>query len=151
MSHTETAGNAEKIMIYCFKKRRTEMTSSVNSVALARAASGRENKIRRAIMLTRVAVIVVALVCVIGLGGCYKGNIVSPSQPETQLDKNWGKSFEAAKYNQTLNPEADKNLAPVEGIEGSVAERIMEDYKKGEQKKESRPSAFGIMTQQSQY
>ena len=100
-------------------------------------------------MLTRVAVIVVAVVCVIGFVGCYKGNTVSPFEPESQLDKNWGRSFEAAKYNQILNPDADKNLAPVEGMQGPVSERIMEEYKKGgEQKKQTRPSGYGVMTLQ---
>jgi hypothetical protein len=103
-------------------------------------------------MLTRVAVIVVAVVCMVGFVGCYKGNIVSPFEPESQLDRNWGRSLEAAKYNQILNPEADKNLAPVEGLQGPVAERIYEEYKKGgEQKKQTRPSGFGVMTLQQQH
>jgi hypothetical protein len=97
-------------------------------------------------MLTRVAVIILAVLCTIGFLGCYK-NAANPLQPESQLDKNWGRSFEAAKYNQTLNPEAEKNLAPVEGLQGPVAERIMEDYKKGgEQKKQTQPSGVGVMT-----
>jgi hypothetical protein len=102
-------------------------------------------------MLTKVAVIVLAALCTIGFFGCYK-NPVNPLQPESQLDKNWGRSFEAAKYNQTLNPQAEKNLAPVEGLQGPVAEKIMEDYKKGgEQKKQAQPSGFGVLSIQQQH
>ena len=102
-------------------------------------------------MLTRLAVILLVLFCTIGFFGCSKGNIVNPIQPESRLEKNWGRSFEAAKYNQTLNPEAEKNLAPVEDLEGPNAERIMESYKKGdEQKKQATPSGFGVMTIQQQ-
>jgi len=102
-------------------------------------------------MLTRMAVILLVFLCTIGFFGCYKGNTSNPLQPESQLDKNWGRSFEAAKYNQTLNPEAEKNLAPAEGLDGSVAERVMEGYKKGvDEKKEAKPSGMGVMTIQQQ-
>ncbi len=40
-----------------------------------------------------------------------------PVYEETLLDKNWGRSVETAKYNQILNPDAGKNLTPVEGLE----------------------------------
>ena len=103
-------------------------------------------------MLNRLAVILLVLFCTIGFFGCSKGNIVNPIQPESQLDKNWGRSFEAAKYNQTLNPDAEKNLAPVEGLDGPVAERVMEGYKKGvDQKKQSKSSRMGTITIQGQY
>ena len=51
-----------------------------------------------------------------------------PVYQETLLDKNWGRSVESAKYNQILNPDAGKNLTPVEGLddqlpEGGVARR----------------------------
>ena len=102
-------------------------------------------------MLTRLAVTLLVLLCTIGFFGCSKGNIVNPIQPESRLEKNWGRSFEAAKYNQVLNPEAEKDLAPVEGLEGPVAERIMEGYQKdSDQKKQAKPSGFGVMTIQQQ-
>ena len=109
------------------------------------------NKVKGETMLNRLAVILLVLFCTIGFFGCSKGNIVNPIQPESQLDNNWGRSFEAAKYNQTLNPDAEKNLAPVEGLEGPVAERVMEDHEKGgEQKKQAKPSGVGVMTIQQQ-
>ena len=99
-------------------------------------------------MLTKIAVIGMAALLTIGIFGCSKGNISNPLQTESQLDNNWGRSFEAAKYNQTLNPEAGKNLKPVEGIQGTAAEKIMEGYTKDafEEKKQSDSSAFGVLT-----
>ncbi len=55
----------------------------------------------------------------------------------TLLDKNWGKSFESAKSDQILNPEAGQNLNPVVGLDGQAAERTLETYRKGFEQKES--------------
>jgi hypothetical protein len=53
----------------------------------------------------------------------------SPQQ-ESLLDQNWGRSFESAKYNQILNPDAEKNLEPVTGLDGTVSESVVTNYKK---------------------
>ena len=55
----------------------------------------------------------------------------------TLLDKNWGKSFESAKSNQILNPEAGKNLDPVVGLDGQAAESSLGTYRNGFEQKES--------------
>ena len=57
-------------------------------------------------------------------------------QKDTMLERNWGRSYESAKYNQMLNPEAGKNLEPVVGTDGQAAERAIEKYRKGESKKQ---------------
>jgi hypothetical protein len=44
------------------------------------------------------------------------------------LDRNWGRSYETAFYNQMLNPDADKNLEPVLDIEGPAAEHTIDKY-----------------------
>jgi hypothetical protein len=68
-----------------------------------------------------------AILSVLGAWGCA-GNI-----PEAEryniLDRNWGKSFESAKNNQILNPEAGKNLEPVTGLDGQAAEENVEEYR----------------------
>jgi acyl-CoA reductase-like NAD-dependent aldehyde dehydrogenase len=51
-------------------------------------------------------------------------------QEETELDKNWGRSYETAKYNQIINPEAGKNINQVEGLEGNAADNAVEAYQK---------------------
>jgi len=43
-------------------------------------------------------------------------------------DQNWGRSYQTAKYNQILNPDAGKNLNPVEGLSGNAAENSVEKY-----------------------
>ncbi len=55
----------------------------------------------------------------------------------TQLDKNWGKSFESAKSNQILNPEAGQNLDPVVGLDGQATERVLGTYRNGFEQKAS--------------
>ena len=95
-------------------------------------------------MLNKRVVIALAVLLAIGVFGCSKGNVTNPLQTESQVDKNWGKSFEAAKYNQTLNPEAEKNLAPVEGLEGPAAERITKEYTKGGESKKRPGSELGV-------
>ena len=52
------------------------------------------------------------------------------AQRETMLDRNWGKSYESAKFNQILNPEAGKNLEPVVGLDGKAAKTALESYRK---------------------
>ena len=79
------------------------------------------------------------------LGGCGK---TFYAQNETPLDKNWGRSFEAAKYNQILNPDAKKNLAPVVGLNGDAARRNLEKYKTSFEKETPEPTYninFGSM------
>ncbi len=49
-------------------------------------------------------------------------------QQETLSDQNWGRSYQTAKYNQILDPDAAKNLKPVEGLSGVAAENSVEKY-----------------------
>jgi PBP1b-binding outer membrane lipoprotein LpoB len=42
---------------------------------------------------------------------------------------NWGASFESAKSNQILNPEAGKDLEPVSGFDGEAADITIEKYR----------------------
>jgi hypothetical protein len=98
-------------------------------------------------MLNKIVVIATAAILTIGIIGCSKGNLMNPLQTEESLlDKNWGRSYETAKYNQTLNPEAGKNTKPVEGLQGPVGERIMDGYMKGGEQRQQPPSEFGVVT-----
>ncbi len=45
-----------------------------------------------------------------------------------------GGSFQAAKANQILNPEAGKNLEPVHGLDGQAAVIVMDKYRKSFEK-----------------
>ena len=37
----------------------------------------------------------------------------TPFHKDSTLNNNWGRSYETAKYNQIINPEAGKNLEPI--------------------------------------
>jgi hypothetical protein len=54
------------------------------------------------------------------------------TMPETE--RNWGKSFEAAKQNQIMYPEADKNTSPVFGLDGKAADTAVGKYEKSFEK-----------------
>ena len=60
--------------------------------------------------------------------GCRQGNI--DVQGETELGKNWGRSYETAKYNQIANPDAGKTIKPAEGFDGNAANNTVENYQK---------------------
>ncbi len=62
------------------------------------------------------------------------------SGTETLSERNWGRSYETATYNQILNPDADKNLKPVDSLDGQAAENDMQRYRDGfKEKKEAQP------------
>jgi len=63
---------------------------------------------------------VIAMFCI--AAGC--------AQPLTRLDMDYGTSFKLAKFNQTLNPDAEKNLTPVSGLDGGAAQASIEQYRK---------------------
>ena len=63
----------------------------------------------------------------ITLWGCA-GNLPESKRAQN-LEMNWGKSFESAKKNQILNPDAGKNLEPVVGLNGEAAEHGVNKYK----------------------
>ncbi len=65
---------------------------------------------------------------------------LSCSGPETLSQRNWGRSYETATYNQILNPQADKNLKPVDSLDGQAAENDMQRYRDSfKEKKEAQP------------
>ena len=72
--------------------------------------------------ITNIVISAIFIATVAGLYGCSG----TATGRQTRLNQNWGRSFESALYNQTLNPETGKNLEPVEGIEGSTAERFLQ-------------------------
>lgn len=80
-------------------------------------------------------VLINLLVIVMLLGGC---NIF-----ESRLEKDYGNSHRLAIENQTLNPEAEKNLEPVYGIDGKTANIIVEGFQKGF-KDRSREASFPL-------
>ena len=55
--------------------------------------------------------------------------LISACAGPTRVDKNYGKSFKQARVNQILDPEAEKNLEPVTGLDGKAAKAGIEKYR----------------------
>ena len=51
------------------------------------------------------------------------------SGPETLSQRNWGKSYETAAYNQMLNPDADKTQKATGGMDGQAAMNTVKTYR----------------------
>jgi PBP1b-binding outer membrane lipoprotein LpoB len=56
--------------------------------------------------------------------------VISACAQPTRLEKDYGRSIKQAQSNQTLNPEAEKNLEPVTGLDGKAAQASIEKYRK---------------------
>ena len=48
----------------------------------------------------------------------------------TRVEMDYGTSYKLSKFNQTLNPDAEKNLDPVVGLDGQAAGKVMDRYHK---------------------
>ena len=65
------------------------------------------------------------------LGGC--------ALFESRLEKDYGNSQKLAIVNQTLNPEAEKNLEPVYGIDGKTSNIIVESFQESFEERSREP------------
>ena len=63
---------------------------------------------------------------------------------ESRVERDFGTSYQLQKYNQTLNPEAEKNLAPVTGMSGQAAGNSSEKYQKGFEKESQTSTSYQI-------
>ena len=61
----------------------------------------------------------------------------------TRLEMDYGTSHKLAVMNQTLDPKAEKNLEPVYGLDGTVAQKVVDKYGK-EFEKPAPPPAYII-------
>ena len=62
----------------------------------------------------------------------------TPTYKPTLLDRNWGRSYETARYMQIVNPDAEKNLDPVLGLNGTAANHNVNKYRQSFKKTEQR-------------
>lgn len=53
---------------------------------------------------------------------------------QSRLELDFGTSAKLAKFNQILNPDADKNLEPVTGLDGNAANENIKKYVKSFEK-----------------
>ncbi len=66
--------------------------------------------------------LIIVLCLMIFLGGC--------AGVTSRLEVDFGTSCKLQKFNQILDPEAEKNLKPVEGLDVKAAELTLEKYRK---------------------
>ena len=71
---------------------------------------------------------------------------VGCTQYPNRLEKDYGNSYSFARENQTLNPEAEKNLEPVYGFDGQAAERTIGRYRKSFEKAVPPPIYTNVVT-----
>jgi len=56
--------------------------------------------------------------------------LISACAGPTRVDKGYGRSVKQARINQVLDPDAEKNLEPVTGMDGKAAQASIEKYRK---------------------
>ena len=65
----------------------------------------------------------------------------------SRLEVDYGTSHKLATFNQILDPEAEKNLEPLEGFDGNAARKLVEKYEKDFEKPIPPPTyIFGIQS-----
>lgn len=58
----------------------------------------------------------------------------------SRVEMDYGASFKLARFNQILNPDAEKNLEPVSGLDGVVAGAAMGKYWESFEKAKCEPT-----------
>ena len=71
-----------------------------------------------------------SLVIVLILLGMLAGCACSTGYNTSLVAQEWGTSYRLAVANQALNPDAEKNLKPVSGMDNGAAERVITQYHK---------------------
>ena len=60
--------------------------------------------------------------------------------PPSRLEMDYGTSFNLMKFNQIANPEAEKDLEPVTGLDGQAAKATLDRYRKDFEKPAEAPA-----------
>jgi hypothetical protein len=78
------------------------------------------------------------------------GLLASCAAERSRLGMDYGTSYKLATEQQTLNPEAAKNLEPVEGIDAKTSEAILKNYYKGLEPAKKKTGTSYQVTKESQ-
>lgn len=68
------------------------------------------------------------------------GLLISCATQPTRVEMDYGTSYKLQKFNQTANPDAEKNLAPVQGLDSEASASTVKKYHKEFEKQEKAPS-----------
>ena len=88
-------------------------------------------------MLKRSLIIIGIIAAVSFISAC--------SGTDTLSQRNWGKSYETAAYNQMLNPDADKNLKPVDSLDSQAAKNTHKKYRESFKTKAAKPAPVSLI------
>ena len=87
--------------------------------------------IKKVIFITGLVCMVFTLPGIASAGSCSSWEKIKYACEGTSpLAMDFGTSYKLTKINQILNPEAEKNLDPVTGLDGKASEAIIEKYHK---------------------
>lgn len=78
-----------------------------------------------------------ALLLALAVAGC--------TNPPTLTDEFRGTSYALALNSQILDPEAGKDLRPVEGVDGETGKRIVERYHKGFEQEPAKTENYSVV------
>lgn len=67
------------------------------------------------------------------------------TSPPTMVDEFRGTSYELALNSQILDPEAGRDLKPVEGVDGETGKRIVERYYKGFEQPAAKTENYSVL------
>jgi hypothetical protein len=84
-------------------------------------------------MLSRCFMIITIITSTLVMFSCSG---TTPAHKQSLLERNWGRSFETASYLQVVNPDAEKNLDPISGLDGTASQHNVDKYKTSFQKPE---------------
>ena len=72
------------------------------------------------------------------------GLLISCAAP-TRVETDYGTSYKLQKFNQTASPDAEKNLAPAQGLDSQASAATVNKYHKEFEKQEKAPSYISSM------
>ena len=70
------------------------------------------------------------------------GLLISCAAQPTRLETDYGTSYKLQKFNQTANPDAEKNQAPVQGLDSQASAGTVNKYHKEFEKQEKAPASI---------
>ena len=86
--------------------------------------------------MVKKSLLIIGIIAAVSIiSGC---NGTTTYRSESMLNRNWGRSYETAIYNQMVNLDADKNLEPVLNLDGIASEHNSLKYKNSFKKTEAK-------------
>ncbi|MDA3916239.1 MAG: hypothetical protein PF690_04625 [Deltaproteobacteria bacterium] len=89
-------------------------------------------------MNKKLLISIILLICPI-IFGCN-----SSYHEQSSLNQNWGRSYETARFNQIINPDAPDNTEPVTDLNGKAAMNTLDQYQDSFKTRQSTRKIYNI-------